>query len=135
MEDHDGPGTVSASWLADPVGRHQYRYWDGVAWTDHVADGGQQSIDPLAASQDALTALRRREAEVEAEIAEVLAEIKKAAESTNDADMANVLLADIEARMHGGSVAGKRSPLTRHTELQEELESIRRQIAEEESGE
>jgi hypothetical protein len=27
--------------------RHQYRYWDGTAWTDHVADDGTASLDPL----------------------------------------------------------------------------------------
>ena len=26
-------------WEPDPTGRHQYRYFDGAAWTDHVADG------------------------------------------------------------------------------------------------
>jgi uncharacterized protein YxjI len=33
-------------WLPDPTKRHQYRYWDGSAWTEHVADNGVQSTDP-----------------------------------------------------------------------------------------
>ena len=33
-------------WAADPYGRHQWRYWDGNRWTDQVADGSTQSIDP-----------------------------------------------------------------------------------------
>ena len=42
-----GSVTVKADWLTDPVGRHQYRYWDGTSWTDHVADDGNASVDPL----------------------------------------------------------------------------------------
>jgi hypothetical protein len=34
-------------WRADPSGRHQHRYWDGRAWTEHVADDGVASTDPL----------------------------------------------------------------------------------------
>ena len=41
------PGAASPDWHADPLGRHQYRYWDGAAWTDAVADNGWQSTDPL----------------------------------------------------------------------------------------
>ncbi len=36
-----------AAWHADPTGRHQYRYWDGQNWTDHVSDNGIQSTDPI----------------------------------------------------------------------------------------
>ncbi len=39
--------SVPAGWKADPVGRHQFRYWDGYKWTDNVADGGTQSTDPV----------------------------------------------------------------------------------------
>lgn len=39
----DGPGP---DWYADPTGRHQWRYWDGTAWTDQVADGGVVGQDP-----------------------------------------------------------------------------------------
>lgn len=38
-----------ADWRPDPSGRHDYRYWDGQQWTEHVADSGQASIDPLPA--------------------------------------------------------------------------------------
>lgn len=41
------PASPPADWYADPRGRHQYRYWDGEAWTDHVADNGVAAIDPL----------------------------------------------------------------------------------------
>jgi hypothetical protein len=40
----DGQGSAPAGWFEDPDGRHQYRFWDGTAWTDHVADDGQQSL-------------------------------------------------------------------------------------------
>lgn len=33
-------------WAADPTGRHEHRYWDGTAWTEHVSDGGVESTDP-----------------------------------------------------------------------------------------
>jgi putative membrane protein len=33
-------------WFADPSGRHHWRYWDGTAWTDHVASDGAASLDP-----------------------------------------------------------------------------------------
>ena len=36
-----------ASWLPDPVGRHELRYWSGSEWTEHVADAGLQGVDPL----------------------------------------------------------------------------------------
>lgn len=35
-----------AGWRPDPTGRHELRYFDGAAFTDHVADGGVQSTDP-----------------------------------------------------------------------------------------
>jgi hypothetical protein len=34
-------------WNPDPTGRHEYRYWDGTAWTDDVADGGVAATDPV----------------------------------------------------------------------------------------
>ena len=39
--------TTPANWYPDPTGRHQLRYWDGTAWTDHVSDTGVQSTDAL----------------------------------------------------------------------------------------
>jgi hypothetical protein len=41
---------VPPQWFADPSGRHQHRWWDGNAWTEHVADNGVVSVDaPLPA--------------------------------------------------------------------------------------
>jgi hypothetical protein len=37
-----------AGWFADPGGRHEHRYWDGTAWTEHVADRGVAGVDPVA---------------------------------------------------------------------------------------
>ena len=42
-----GTGTAPG-WLADPAGRHQYRYWDGGNWTENVYDAGVESRDPVA---------------------------------------------------------------------------------------
>jgi hypothetical protein len=52
---HYFPGTVTAAasvptpaqWSPDPSGRHQHRYWDGVRWTEHVANDGVVSQDLL----------------------------------------------------------------------------------------
>jgi hypothetical protein len=38
------------NWYPDPTGRYDLRYWDGSEWTSHVARGGNQSTDPLAAA-------------------------------------------------------------------------------------
>ncbi len=35
-----------AAWHPDPTGRHETRYWDGSAWTVHVADAGVAGQDP-----------------------------------------------------------------------------------------
>jgi len=34
-----------ASWLPDPAGRHQLRYWNGTTWTEHVSNNGQTTTD------------------------------------------------------------------------------------------
>jgi len=41
------PPPTPRAWLADPGGRHELRYWDGTKFTEHVADGGKISVDPL----------------------------------------------------------------------------------------
>ena len=42
-------GATPAGWYHDPSGRFELRYWDGSAWTEHVARGGQQYTDPPVA--------------------------------------------------------------------------------------
>ncbi|MEM9203199.1 MAG: phospholipid scramblase-related protein [Actinomycetota bacterium] len=37
-------------WYPDPAGRHEHRYWDGVRWTDQVADHGRQTTDAITES-------------------------------------------------------------------------------------
>lgn len=43
------PASVLAAappgWHPDPSGRHQFRYWDGHAWTPHVSNSGVSAID------------------------------------------------------------------------------------------
>ncbi|HEV3266534.1 MAG TPA: DUF2510 domain-containing protein [Acidimicrobiales bacterium] len=41
------PLEVPASWYPDPTGHHDLRYWDGVAWSSHVATAGRTFTDPL----------------------------------------------------------------------------------------
>jgi hypothetical protein len=36
-----------AGWHADPARRHEYRFWDGAGWTEHVTDQGAHAVDPL----------------------------------------------------------------------------------------
>ncbi|HEY5472027.1 MAG TPA: DUF2510 domain-containing protein [Candidatus Limnocylindrales bacterium] len=45
MDSQSTGGLPAADWYPDPSDRHELRYWDGAAWTDHVADGGQMSVD------------------------------------------------------------------------------------------
>ncbi len=50
------------------MGRHQLRYWDGNAWTDHISNNGVPGLDPLqpsppdAATTDRASALDRLDA-------------------------------------------------------------------------
>jgi uncharacterized protein YxjI len=41
--------TTPANWYPDPTNRHEVRYWDGNAWTDHVSDNGITGTDPINA--------------------------------------------------------------------------------------
>jgi Protein of unknown function (DUF2510) len=34
-------------WHPDPAGRHESRYFDGIAWTANVVDGKIAAIDPI----------------------------------------------------------------------------------------
>jgi hypothetical protein len=43
----DGP---ASGWYADPLRRFDHRYWDGTAWTEHVARAGVAAVDPPTAS-------------------------------------------------------------------------------------
>ena len=42
------PTASTARWSFDPTGRHQCRYWDGVKWTNSVADVGRLGTDPYS---------------------------------------------------------------------------------------
>jgi hypothetical protein len=37
-----------ASWLPDPSGAHELRYWNGLSWTEHVSDQGVPGQDAPA---------------------------------------------------------------------------------------
>ena len=50
---------IPAGWQPDPRGRHEYRYWDGSQWTDHVSDKGEVSSDPVADASRAQRFARR----------------------------------------------------------------------------
>jgi hypothetical protein len=39
------PAHPPAGWYTDPSRLHEERYWNGAAWTEHVADGGRPGVD------------------------------------------------------------------------------------------
>jgi len=39
--------TQPANWYADPTGRNELRYWDGIQWTAHVSSRGVTATDPV----------------------------------------------------------------------------------------
>lgn len=41
------PPPPAADWKPDPTGAHEFRFWDGNAWTAHVADNGVTGYDPI----------------------------------------------------------------------------------------
>ena len=43
----DAGREIPAKWYPDPSKRYELRYWNGTAWTEHVATGGKQSTDPV----------------------------------------------------------------------------------------
>lgn len=43
------PGASNVGWHRDPLGRFEYRYFDGVVWTEYVSRAGVRSSDPLLA--------------------------------------------------------------------------------------
>jgi uncharacterized protein YxjI len=44
-----GNGGHAPNWYPDPMGRHEYRWFDGANWTDQVSSHGKQSTDAVAA--------------------------------------------------------------------------------------
>jgi hypothetical protein len=43
------PDLSESGWFPDPSG-HQYRYWDGIGWTEYVSDGGAVAVAGVDAS-------------------------------------------------------------------------------------
>jgi uncharacterized protein YxjI len=50
-----------AGWYADPLGRHEVRYYDGQQWTEHVSSHGRTSIDPPVGTSHVPTVQRAPE--------------------------------------------------------------------------
>jgi hypothetical protein len=48
-----GPEEHPAAWYPDPAREHDWRYWDGNGWTEHVSDAGLVSEAPLVANPSA----------------------------------------------------------------------------------
>jgi len=47
------PSAVAGNprWAPDPSGRHELRYWNGTAWSEHVSDRGVVGTDPFVGPQ------------------------------------------------------------------------------------
>jgi hypothetical protein len=41
------PSRAAANWYPDPLGRGEYRYWDGERWTQWIANGGVSRPDTI----------------------------------------------------------------------------------------
>ena len=41
------PAAAPPGWFQDPLGRYQFRYWDGDAWTTHVSHNGTVCVDSV----------------------------------------------------------------------------------------
>jgi uncharacterized protein YxjI len=54
-------GTTAPNWYPDPSGRHELRYFDGSAWTEHVSDHGRQSVDAPGGPSHVPTVSRAQE--------------------------------------------------------------------------
>ena len=52
-------GRAAPGWHPDPSGHWQVRWWDGSAWTDHVASGGRQARDPAPGGEDTADLVNR----------------------------------------------------------------------------
>lgn len=50
-DDDEGPVVeeMPAGWQKDPLGRFEYRWWDGSDWTAQVAIGQAMMVDPAGA--------------------------------------------------------------------------------------
>jgi hypothetical protein len=52
-----------AGWHPDPVGRHDFRFWSGNAWTEHVSDQGVHTDDPIESATSQPVTIRPSAAE------------------------------------------------------------------------
>jgi len=47
MSDNETAPQDNTGWHPDPLGRYQYRYWEGTEWSGHVSTAGVSAWDPL----------------------------------------------------------------------------------------
>lgn len=60
----DPAAGIPAGWAFDPFARHELRYWDGTAWTEHVSDRGirHRDAEGLPAARTGTAGRSRRKA-------------------------------------------------------------------------
>ena len=70
MADVETTGTPNPAhnWYPDPMGRHEYRYWDGTTWTEHVSSHGRQSVDPVQSAPAKTVAGQQDVSKVQAQV-------------------------------------------------------------------
>lgn len=87
---------IAAGWFPDPTARHERRYWNGAAWTEHVFTAGSQSTDPMPTATDVETA---EEATVaDAPTSRRSARESAAAQNTVSTSPAQQVSADVDAK-------------------------------------
>src|SRR5665811_202621 len=53
------PTMTPAGWYPDPSLRHEFRYWDGMAWSSQVSDRGRMATAPDQGPWTNLTVAQR----------------------------------------------------------------------------
>jgi uncharacterized protein YxjI len=56
-------------WYPDPLGRHEYRHWNGWRWTEEVSSHGRQSTDPVQGGESHVPTVNRPTEKVVADVA------------------------------------------------------------------
>lgn len=120
-----------AGWYAGPAGKHQYRYWNGSGWTDHVSDDGAQSIDPLTPKSPPQTRREaRRQAKADARAqkhAQREVERQRAAMERQAKELADRQAT--EARAHAAEQARQERVLAARAAERERLDALNKERA------
>ncbi len=132
---NSGPG-----WCADPAGRAEYRWWNGSAWTEHVATAGHQSLDqdpPVPAPNSVAQGVGRSDQQTAAGGPAAPSGVKPAAAHTErhlfgSRDQARELASEVETLRAQVERLGRLDVLS-VAELEERREALNREVAEQQA--